>query len=175
MLAPPTWNTATGAGVGVAVIDTGIDGGLVDFSDAQGTSRVIASVVTSPDATTANDEFGHGTHVAGIIAGDGTRRPAGDPLAGRYVGVAPDANLIAIKASDDAGHGTILDAIYGLQFAVDHKADYNIRVINLSVSSTIAESYRTDPLDAAVEAAYFNGILVVAAAGNNGFAEYAAH
>jgi serine protease AprX len=170
VLAPPVWNSATGAGVGVAVIDTGVDGGLVDFSDAQGASRVVASVVTNPDATTPNDNYGHGTHVAGIIAGDSTRRPAGDPLAGRYVGIAPDANLIAIKASDDDGHGTILDAIYGLQFAVDHKADYNIRVINLSVSSTVAESYVTDPLDAAVESAYFHGIVVVTAAGNRGTA-----
>ena len=174
VLAPPAWNTATGAGVGVAVIDTGIDGGLVDFTDAQGASRVVASVVTNPDATTPNDDYGHGTHVAGIIAGDSTRRPAGDPLAGKYVGIAPDANLIAIKASDDEGNGTILDAIYGLQFAVDHKTAYNIRVVNLSVASTVAESYRTDPLDAAVEAAYFNGILVVTAAGNRGTAEDAA-
>jgi serine protease AprX len=173
VLAPPVWNSATGAtgaGVGVAVIDTGVDGGLVDFSDAQGNSRVVASVVTNPDATTPNDNYGHGTHVAGIIAGDSTRRPAGDPLAGRYVGIAPDANLIAIKAADDTGHGTVLDAIYGLQFAVDHKADYNIRVVNLSVSSTVAESYLTDPLDAAVEAAYFHGIVVVTAAGNLGTA-----
>ena len=125
-------------------------------------------MVTNPDATTPNDTYGHGTHVAGIIAGDSTRRPAGDPLAGRYVGIAPDANLIAIKASDDDGHGTILDAIYGLQFAVDHKDDYNIRVVNLSLSSTVAESYLTDPLDAAVESAYFHGIVVVAAAGNRG-------
>jgi len=171
VLAPPAWNTTTGAGVGVAVIDTGIDGGLVDFTDAQGASRVVASVVTSPDATTPNDDYGHGTHVAGIIAGDSTRRPAGDPLAGKYVGIAPDANLIAIKASDDEGNGTILDAIYGLQFAVDHKIAYNIRVVNLSVASTVAESYRTDPLDAAVEAAYLNGILVVTAAGNRGNAQ----
>ena len=172
VLAPPVWNSptagATGAGVGVAVIDTGIDGGLADFSDAQGTSRVVASVVTNPDATTPNDNYGHGTHVAGIIAGDSTRRPAGDPLAGKYVGIAPEANLIAIKAADDAGDGTILDAIYGLQFVVDHKDDYNIRVVNLSVSSTVAESYLTDPLDAAVESAYFHGVVVVTAAGNRG-------
>jgi serine protease AprX len=173
VFAPTLWNaetSVTGAGVGVAVIDTGVDGGLPDFSDAQGASRVVASVVTNPDATTPNDNYGHGTHVAGIIAGDSTRRPAGDPLAGRYVGIAPDANLVAIKASDDAGMGTILDAIYGLQFVVDHKADYNIRVVNLSVSSTTAESYKTDPLAAAAEAAYFHGIVVVAAAGNLGSA-----
>ncbi len=169
VLAPQSWGSATGKGVGVAVIDTGIDGGLPDFADGQGSSRVVASVVTNPDAATAADTYGHGTHVAGIIAGDGTRRD--DPVAGKYVGIAPLANLVAIKASDDAGRGTILDAIYGLQFAVDHRAEYNIRVVNLSLSSTTAESYRTDPLDAAVESAYFHGILVVAAAGNRGDAQ----
>jgi serine protease AprX len=169
--APKAWPAATGQGVGVAVIDTGVDGGLPDFQGSDGASRVVASVVTDPDATTANDTYGHGTHVAGIIAGDGTRRPADDPEAGRYIGIAPEADLVAIKASDDAGGGTILDAIYGLQFAVDHQADYNIRVVNLSFASTVAESYRTDPLDAAVESAYFHGILVVAAAGNRGAAD----
>jgi serine protease AprX len=170
VLAPQVWETATGKDVGVAVIDTGIDGALPDFSGADGQSRVIASVVTNPDAATAADTYGHGTHVAGIIAGDGTRRPPDNPVAGSYIGIAPEAKLVAIKASDDAGRGTILDAIYGLQFAVDHQADYNIRVVNLSLASTVAESYRTDPLDAAVESAYFHGILVVAAAGNRGTA-----
>jgi serine protease AprX len=168
VLAPQSWSSATGRGVGVAVIDTGIDGDLPDFADGNGSSRVVASVVTNPDAATAADTYGHGTHVAGIIAGDGNWRGPDDLAAGKYVGIAPRANLVAIKASDDAGRGTILDAIYGLQFAVDHQADYNIRVVNLSLSSTSAESYRTDPLDAAVESAYFHGILVVAAAGNRG-------
>ena len=130
--------------------------------------------MTNPDATTAADTYGHGTHVAGIIAGDGTRRDRDDPAGGKYIGIAPRANLISIKASDDEGRGTVLDAIYGLQFAVDHKDDYNIRVVNLSLSSTVAQSYRTDPLDAAVESAYFHGILVVAAAGNRGSAADAA-
>lgn len=58
--------------------------------------------------------------------------------------------------------------IHGLQFAVDHKDDYNIRVVNLSLNSTVAESYKTDPLDAAVEQAWLKGIVVVAAAGNRG-------
>jgi serine protease AprX len=168
VFAPQTWRRATGSGVGVAVIDTGIDGSLPDFSDGSGGSRIVASVVTNPDARTAGDTYGHGTHVAGIIAGDGRHRPLGDPVRGRYVGIAPNANLIAVKASDDAGRGTILDAIYGLQFAVDHRDDLNIRVVNLSLASTVAQSYRTDPLDAAVESAYFHGILVVAAAGNRG-------
>ena len=98
------------------------------------------------------------------------RRAGDDPLPGKYVGIAPGANLVSIKATDDDGRATVLDAIYGLQFAVDHHDDYNIRVVNLSFSSTDAQSYRIDPLDAAVEAAYFHGILVVAAAGNRGTA-----
>ena len=161
---------ATGKGVGVAVIDTGIAGNLADFqvSQSNGASRVVASAVTNPYATTANDTYGHGTHVAGIIAGNGNSRSSSDSLRGEYIGVAPDANLISIKASDDKGEATILDAIYGLQFAVDFKDDYNIRVANLSLESSVAESYKTDPLDAAVESAWFSGIVVVAAAGNRG-------
>jgi len=172
--AQSVWPSATGAGVGVAVIDTGIDGRLPDFRGADGRSRVVASAVTNPDATSALDGYGHGTHVAGIIAGNGSSRSSYDPVDGKYIGIAPRANLIAIKASDDAGNATILDAIYGLQFAVDHKDDYNIRVVNLSLSSTEPSSYLDDPLDAAVEAAYFSGIVVVAAAGNRGGAANAA-
>jgi serine protease AprX len=161
----------------VAVIDTGIDGALADFRVASGDSRsrVVGSAVTNPNATTAADTYGHGTHVAGILAGNGNLREAGDPLVGGYVGVAPEANLISIKVSDDSGAATVLDVIYGLQFAVDHKAEYNIRVVNLSLESTVAQSYRVDPLDAAVESAYFHGILVVAAAGNHGATEDAAN
>jgi serine protease AprX len=164
------WNRTTGAGVGVAVIDTGISGDLPDFQTSQGsgTSRVIASAVTDPNATSANDTYGHGTAVAGLVAGNGWYRDSSDSRFGQYAGTAPDANLISIKVADDSGHATTLDAIYGLQFAVDHKADYNIRVINLSFRSTDAQSYTSDPLDAAVEQAWFAGITVVAAAGNMG-------
>ena len=166
------WSHSTGAGVGVGVIDTGISGDLPDFQTAQGSSasRVIASAVVDPGATTADDTYGHGTAVAGLVGGDGWYRDGGDPLFGQYAGTAPDANLISIKVADDSGHATTLDAIYGLQFAVDHKADYNIRVVNLSFRSTSAESYTTDPVDAAAEQAWFHGITVVAAAGNLGTA-----
>src|SRR3954462_1003454 len=84
------------------------------------------------------------------------------------MGVAPGANLISIKASVGASKATVLDVIAGIQFAVDHKLGYNIRVLNLSLESSATESYKTDPLDAAVEAARFKGIFVVAAAGNRG-------
>ncbi|MCW2991592.1 MAG: hypothetical protein JWM73_2186 [Solirubrobacterales bacterium] len=163
---------ATGRGVTVAVVDTGIAGSHPDFrtSSTDATSRVLASVVTNPDATTEDDTYGHGTHVAGLIAGNGDDRPAGDPLRGKYVGTAPDANLVSVKVSDDDGGTSLIDVIYGLQFVVDHKADYNIRVVNLSLSAATAESYKTDPLDAAVESAWMHGIVVVTAAGNRGTA-----
>jgi serine protease AprX len=158
----------TGRGIGVAVIDTGIAGDATDFRGSDGSSRVVANVITNGAAKTAGDGFGHGTHVAGIIAGNSFNRASNDPLYGRYVGVAPDANLVAVKASDEAGNSTVLDVIKGIQFVVDHKADFNIRVLNLSLSSDTPTSYKTDPLDAAVEYAWQHGIVVVAAAGNRG-------
>lgn len=167
------WNHGTGSGIGVAVIDSGIRGDLPDFLTGQGESdsRVVSSAVIDPSSTTtAADTYGHGTAVAGLIAGNGGYRDPNDPLWGQYAGTAPDANLISVKVADDTGHATTLDAIYGLQFVVDHKDDYNIQVVNLSFRSTSAESYRTDPLDAAVEQAWFDGITVVAAAGNLGTA-----
>lgn len=166
------WRRSTGRGVGVAVIDTGITGDIPDFRTSRwdSTSRVIASAVVDAHASTAADTYGHGTAVAGLVAGNGHARDDGDPLQNQYAGSAPNANLISVKVANDDGRATTLDAIYGLQFAVDHKAAYNIRVINLSFRSTDAESYKTDPLDAAAEQAWFDGITVVAAAGNMGTA-----
>jgi serine protease AprX len=164
--ADAAWYRATGRGVGVAVIDTGIAGDLPDFQTPKSGSRVIASAVTNPCARDANDQYGHGTHVAGLIAGNGLAY--GNTYHGKYMGVAPRANLVSVKVSDDDGNTTVLDVIYGIQFAVDNKAAYGIRVVNLSLSSTVAESYRTDPLDAAVESAWFSGLVVVTAAGNEG-------
>ena len=163
-------SSATGDGVTVAVIDTGVAGDLPDFraSSADPTSRVIASAVVNPDATTATDVYGHGTHVAGLVAGNGRALPTNDPQYGRYIGTAPKADLVSIKASDDHGRSSLIDVIAGLQFAVDHARDYGIRVVNLSLTSMQPLSYRVDPLDAAVEAAWFHGLVVVAAAGNRG-------
>jgi serine protease AprX len=165
----PRWH-ATGVGIAVAVIDTGIAGDLQDFqvSAANPTSRVIASVVTNRDATTATDRYGHGTHVAGLVAGNGRALAASDPLFNRYIGAAPETNLVSIKVSDDDGNAYLMDVIAGLQFVVDHGADYGIRVANLSLGSTLALPYDVDPLDAAVEAAWAHGVVVVTAAGNRG-------
>ncbi|MDP9400575.1 MAG: S8 family serine peptidase [Actinomycetota bacterium] len=170
---PKAWNDddgESGRGVGVAVIDTGIAGDLADFrrSEQDPTSRVVASAVVHPDATNPGDQVGHGTHVAGLIAGNGNNRGSQDLLDKRYMGVAPEADLINVKASDDQGNTTVADVINGLQFVVDKKATYNIKVANLSLTSTVAQSYTIDPLAAAAEQAHFAGILVVAASGNSG-------
>jgi serine protease AprX len=159
-----------GNGVGVAVIDTGIQGNLADFrtSSSDARSRVIASAVVNPNAKTAADKYGHGTHVAGLIAGNGLARSASDPLYGKYIGIAPAANLISVKASDDAGNVSTIDVIDGLQFVVDHRSDLNIRVVNLSLNEDTPSSYTSSALDAAAEQAWFAGIVVVAAAGNRG-------
>jgi serine protease AprX len=168
------WNrpdaNVTGKNVGVAVVDTGIAGQMKDFEEKgpSKSSRVVASVVTNPNATSAKDTYGHGTHVAGIIGGNGTERNNGDWLQNKYVGVAPEADLVSVKVSDDLGNATVLDVIYGLQWVVDFKSQYNIRVVNLSLESTTPSSYKTDPLDAAVESAWLKGLVVVAAAGNRG-------
>jgi serine protease AprX len=172
--APQSWNTdvaeATGKGVGVAVIDTGIAGDLPDFrvSTTDSRSRVVASAIIHPDAVSAGDSYGHGTHVAGIIAGNSWNRGTADLSRGKYLGIAPEANLIDVKVSDELGNATVLDVIVGLQFVVDHKDVLGIRVVNLSLESTQAGSYKTDPLDAAVESAWFHGLVVVASAGNRG-------
>jgi len=173
--ATQSWNAslpATGKGVGVAVIDTGIAGDLADFrvSQSDTRSRVVATARINPGSTKAGDQYGHGTHVAGIIAGNSFNRSSLDLLRGKYAGIAPDANLIDVKVSDDDGNATVLDVLYGLQFAVDFKDQLGIRVVNLSLESTVPQSYKVDPLDAAVEAAWFKGLVVVAAAGNRGVA-----
>jgi serine protease AprX len=158
----------TGKGVGVAVIDSGINGDMPDFENADGSSRITANVLASAGATRPGDDVGHGTHVAGIIAGNSFNRANGDPARGSYVGIAPEANLVTLKTADDAGESTVLDVITALQFVVDHREDLNIRIVNLSVSSDTPSSYLDDPLDAAVEFAWHAGIVVVAAVGNRG-------
>jgi serine protease AprX len=111
-----------------------------------------------------DDANGHGSHVAGVIAGNGAQSD------GAHIGVAPEAELVDVQVADDQGMSSMSDVILGLQWILEHKAEYNIRVINLSLNSTVAESYHTNPLNAAVEILWFNGIVVVVSAGNNGTA-----
>jgi serine protease AprX len=152
----------TGQGIGVAVIDTGISAGNPDFSDGSGSSRVTAQVAVSTNTNNTNDGQGHGTHVAGIIGGNGQQ------MNGSYIGIAPEARLINVKAGNDSGQATISDLISALQWTFNNRQAQNIRVVNLSLHSSVAESYKTDPICAAVEALWFNGVFVVVASGNTG-------
>ena len=157
-----TSDTLQGQGIAVAVIDSGINAKHPDFLDGQGQSRVVASVYLNSATQDTNDYYGHGTHVAGIIGGNG------QASGGAFTGVAPQVNLVNVKVSDDAGNVTTSDVVNGLQWVLDHAGQYNIRVVNLSVNSSLDQSYTVDPLDAAAEILWFNQIVVVAAAGNFG-------
>lgn len=155
------WNTAPylqGQGVGVAVVDSGLSAG----SSSDFGTRVLASAKFNSNTGTANDGYGHGTHVAGIVGGNGTLS------SGAYIGVAPKVNLINVKVSDDYGAGSISDVVAGLQWIYDNRTVYNIRVVNISLNSSVPESYHTSPLSAAIEILWFNGVVVVVSAGNNG-------
>jgi len=151
-----------GAGVGVAVIDSGVTNWHDDLS-LNGASQRVTNFVDFVNALPQPyDDYGHGTHVAGIVAGNGY-----DSAGGRS-GVAPGASIIALKVLDGQGNGYISNVIAAIDYAVAHKDDFNIRVINLSVGSAIHESYNTDPVTLAAKRAVDAGIVVVAAAGNLG-------
>ena len=153
----------TGAGIGVAVIDSGITSWHADLMSSYSNQLRVAKFVDFVSGQLYSyDDFGHGTHVSGIIAGNG------HDSNGAYQGVAPASKIISLKVLDGQGHGVISDVIAALDYAVANKAAYNIRVINLSVGARITESYKTDPLALAAKRAVDAGIVVVAAAGNKG-------
>jgi len=159
------WNRSPyiqGNGVGIAIVDSGINPSG-DLYTVMGVNRQIANVRFNTDYNqNTSDGYGHGTHVSSIAGGDGSDSN------GLYIGVAPMANIINVKVSNDDGSTMLVNVIQGLQWVLENKDTYNIRVVNLSLNSTVAESYHTSPLDAAVEILWFNQIVVVASAGNNG-------
>ena len=154
-----------GTGVGVAVIDSGIHG-VDDLKGSTGkTSRVVASFDTIGGGT--DDKYGHGTHVAGIIAGNAAASICKDCTRAMR-GMAPNITLINFHALDQNGQGTDSSVINAINQAITLKTKYNIRVINLSLGRPVFESYTQDPLCQAAEAAWKAGIVVVVAAGNDG-------
>lgn len=151
-----------GSSVTVAVVDSGWTA-HEDFraTFTGGNYRLSTSVGLNSIETVASDLSGHGTHVAGIIGGNGKA------LSGKYIGLAPKVQLISVKVTDHEGKGTIADVVEGLEWINNNRTKYNIKIVNLSLTSTIEESYHTSPLDAALEILWFNKIVVVVAAGNN--------
>jgi serine protease AprX len=147
-----------GSGIGVAIIDSGV----TSWHDDLGSDRVVHFADFVDFQPTPYDDYGHGTHVAGIIAGSGY-----DSNGARH-GIAPAANLVVLKVLDGDGFGYISNVIAALDYAVEHRAQFNIRVINLSVAAGVYESYTTDPLTLAAKRAVEAGVVVVTAAGNLG-------
>jgi serine protease AprX len=164
----------TGAGIGVAIVDSGVTSWHDDLTGANRTGQRVAHFKDFVNGrTTAYDDWGHGTHIAGIVAGNGY------DSRGTRESIAPDAKIIALKALKSDGTGTISTIIAAIDYAVSVRHLYNIRVINLSLGARIHESYNTDPLTVACKRAVEAGIVVVASAGNmgkaaNGAAQYGA-
>ena len=151
-----------GSGVGVAIIDSGVTSWHDDLTDSAGGQRVRQFVDFVNGGVAPYDDYGHGTHIAGIVAGNGF------DSAGARSGIAPAANLIVLKTLDESGRGYISNVIAALDYVVANKDAFNIRVVNLSVAAGVYESYNTDPLTLAAKRAVEAGIVVVTVAGNRG-------
>lgn len=147
----------TGNGIGVAILDTGI----VRHQDFG--RRIVAFKDFISNKEEPYDNNGHGSHVAGIIGGDG------NCSSGVYRGIAPRCNLIIMKVLDHVGNGKVSDVLAGLQWIVDNKERYNIRVVNISVGAMPKNDHVEDStLVKGVNVVWDKGIVVVVAAGNNG-------
>ena len=163
----------TGKGVDVAVIDSGV----APVPDLDGPDKLYHGPDVSFEAQEPElahlDTYGHGTHMAGIIAGRGANavagRYAGDSA--NFLGMAPDARIVSLKAADAAGATDITQVIAAVDWVVEHQNDngLNIRVLNLSFGTDSRQLPKIDPLAHAVERAWKHGIVVVVSAGNAGF------
>ncbi len=157
----------SGNGVRVAVIDSGVRSNkdLKDLVDND--NRIVGRASFVQDGYGNSDMCGHGTHVAGIIAGNG-KMSTGSSYFRTFYGVAQRADIVSIRVLDKTGQGTVSQVISGIQWAITNKTLYRIKVMNLSFGHPVGESYKTDPLCQSVEAAWKAGIVVVCAAGNGG-------
>ena len=165
-------NGYTGKGVGIALIDSGV----ANVDGLQTAGKVVngpdLSFESQSDTTRYVDTYGHGTHLAGIIAG---RANAANPAtytsdSVNFLGMAPDAKLISLKVANREGATDVSQVIAAIDWVVQHKDDagLNIRVLNLSYGTDTDQPYAVDPLAYAAEQAWKRGIVVVAAAGNAG-------
>jgi serine protease AprX len=184
----------TGKGIDVAVIDSGVSpvaglniaGKVVNGPDlslesqATATTTAATTVKGKTTYTTATsypfrylDTYGHGTFMAGLIAGrDATVTvPYSAAPASGYRGMAPDSRIVSLKVATADGGTDVTQVIAAINWVVQHAKDpgFNIRVINLSYGTNSAQKYELDPLSFAVEQAWKKGIVVVAASGNGGF------
>jgi serine protease AprX len=163
--AAPVWKRGnTGSGIGIAILDSGVKRYQELEKDTLGYKTGLKNGWNAIDRKNdgKHDQNGHGTLVASIIS----NQKQGSQ--GKYYGVAPDSVIIPIQVLDKYGKGSYSQVIDGIQWVIDHKNEYNIRVMNLSLSAPVRSHYWDDPLNQAVMKAWQAGIVVVVAAGNNG-------
>ncbi len=148
-----------GEGITVAIIDTGVS---PHYDLTRPSNRIIGFKDFINNRQAPYDDNGHGTHVAGIIAGNGYSSK------GKYVGIAPKANILAIKALDENGGGSSSKIVEAISYIIDTKDKYNTKIINLSIGTPANNICEKDPLCRAVEKAVQAGLIVIVAAGNSG-------
>ena len=162
----------TGQGIDIALIDSGV----VPVNGLTAPGKVINGPDLSFESQADNlrylDTYGHGTHLAGIMAGrdDAVSEPTLANAYDHFIGVAPDARIVNVKVADSRGATDVSQVIAAIDWVVQHRNDngMNIRVINLSYGTDGTQDYLVDPLAFAVEQAWKAGIVVVVAAGNDG-------
>ena len=148
-----------GSNVSIAVLDSGIDATHKSFSSQSG------KITVNKDFTGENrtdDPYGHGTHVASVAAGVGT------PTSGAYEGVAPAAKLLNLRVINSQGIGTVSGVLKALDWVLANRQTYNVRVVNMSLGTPAIISYKNDPICQVVRKLVNAGVVVVAAAGNDG-------
>jgi len=150
-----------GTGIGIAVLDSGVDNTHTAFLDRRNHCRVIISRDFTGEGRT-DDPYGHGTHVASIAAANGRISNA------EFTGIAPNANVINLRVLNASGAGNVSSVLSALDWVLTNRAIYNIRVVNMSLGGPAVDSYVYDPVCRAVRKLVDAGIVVVAAAGNNG-------
>jgi subtilisin family serine protease len=150
-----------GKSIGIAVLDSGVYAAHRMFKGRDGKSRVVYSKDFTGEGRT-DDPYGHGTHVAGLAAGNG------QIANGAYEGVAPDASIVNLRVLNSQGTGKVSSLLSALNWLLANRTYYNVRVVNVSLGASAADSYRNDPVCRAVRKLVDAGVVVVAAAGNDG-------
>jgi len=160
-----TSSTLDGSGIGIAVLDSSIFNSHHSFLGTDGNKRIVVNVDFTGEGMNTDDPYGHGTHVASLAAGSGGQ--SGDGIS-QYKGAAPNAKLINLHVLDSKGVGKSSGLLSALNWLLTNRTQYNIRVVNLSLGAPAIETYKNDPLCRAVRKLVDAGVVVVAAAGNNG-------
>ena len=154
--------TYDGTGIGIAVLDSGLDSNHTSFTQESGGASRVAYGKDFTGENRLDDPYGHGTHVAAIAAGNG------QVSNGAYRGIAPNAKLVNLRVLNSQGKGSVSQLLAAIDWIKTNRVAYNIRVVNMSLGTAAVDSYTVDPLCLAVRGLVDAGVVVVAAAGNEG-------